>query len=501
MNWRETIEAALARHAMLRAGNRLGIAVSGGADSVFLLRALREMGLAAAVLHVNHQLRGDESDRDEVFVRRLARELHLPCRVQTAPVPAGNTEQEARRARYLFFAEQIEAGVCDAVATGHTLDDQAETVLSRFLRGSGTGGLSGILPSTAAGIIRPLLDLRRHDIRKWLADRNFAWQEDCSNADTGFLRNRIRLEIMPELATLNPSLAATLASTADWAREEEEYWKTEIDRLAERYLIVENESVLLQTLPVLQLPDAVARRLLRRGIELVRGSLRGIDFRHIEGIRALMRVHEGSGRIQLPGLDIYRSFDWLRLAPLGFDSRLERDFQENLPVPGALNLPDRRIFMEMELVSNADVYNSQMDALDWAKCAGSLILRNWRPGDNYTPKGSTNAAKIKTLFQDFRVPLWERRTWPVIVRHGVTEESILWTRRFGVAAEFAAGPETRQILLIRERGESKPILPTSMIASAQPNAGVRDEQNSAERARIQQQTGEHVPGERSAEVL
>jgi len=151
---------------------RIGVAVSGGADSVFLLHALRELGLAVAVLHVNHGLRGEESDRDEEFVRSLALQFGMPVHVLAAPVTAGNIEQEARLVRYDFFDRQIAAGTCDAVATGHTLDDQAETVLYRFLRGAGTAGLSGIRPATASGIIRPLIGWRRDEIRRWLSERN-----------------------------------------------------------------------------------------------------------------------------------------------------------------------------------------------------------------------------------------------------------------------------------------------------------------------------------------
>src|ERR1039458_7420367 len=148
---------------------RIGVAVSGVADSVFLLHALRELGVAVSVLHVNHGLRGSESDRDEEFVRELALRSGLPAQVFRAPVMSGNIEQEARRTRYNFFARQIAAGICDAVGTGHTLDDQAETVLFRFLRGAGTAGLSGIRPTTASVIIRPLLELRRDEIRRWLS--------------------------------------------------------------------------------------------------------------------------------------------------------------------------------------------------------------------------------------------------------------------------------------------------------------------------------------------
>lgn len=444
---------------MLAAGQRIGVAVSGGADSVFLLHALHEIGVARSVLHVNHQLRGAESDADETFVRDLARNFDLPVSVLNAPVPDGNIEQEARRIRYEFFAGHIAEGHCDAVATGHTLDDQAETVLYRFLRGAGTAGLSGILPVTGSHIIRPLLDLHRAEIRAWLSQRNIRWREDLSNANPEFLRNRIRLQHLPELsASLNPSLAETLAVTADWARAEEEYWVAELDRLESQYLLRTQETVLIRTEPLLQLAVAIQRRLLRRAIEHVRGSLRGIDFHHIEAIREMMATREGSGRIQLPDLDIYRSFDWLRLAPIGFDTRLERDFETPLTIPGRTEIPERQLTIDTELVSSPPVYNVGDEVLDWDRCVGSPVLRNWRPGDRLQRRGRSDAEKIKTMFQDFRIPLWQRRSWPVIVSGG----SILWTRRFGVASEFAAGPESRKILMIREVTESNPVFPTSM---------------------------------------
>jgi tRNA(Ile)-lysidine synthase len=403
------------------------------------------------IFHVNHQLRGVESDRDEDFVRNLAAQLGLPVFVLRATVPEGNLEQEARRVRYRFFTGQMAEGRCDVVATGHTLDDQAETVLSRFLRGSGTAGLSGIRPVTDSGVIRPLLDLRRTDIRKWLNEEGLRWQEDCSNLNKDFLRNRVRLEIMPQLVALNPSLAGTLAGTAEWAQAEEAYWIDEVIRLQQQHLRPEREAVLIEMGSFLRLPLAVQRRLLRRAVEMVRGSLRGIDFRHVEAMRSLMSTREGSGRIQLPDLDVYRSFDWLRFAPIGYDSRLERNFEVELAVPGTTPLPKRLITIEMELVTGPHVYNEHVDALDSDRCAGSLVLRNWRPGDRYCPAGRTGDEKIKTLFQEHRIPLWQRRHWPVIS----LGDSIVWTRRFGAAREYAAGPDSQRVLLVRESGESK----------------------------------------------
>lgn len=433
---------------------RIGVAVSGGADSVFLLHALKELGVAVAVFHVNHALRGAESDADENFVRELAQRLRLPFHVCHAAVDAGNIEQEARRARYDFFAGQIAERTCEAVATGHTLDDQAETVLDRFLRGAGTAGLSGIRPATASHIIRPLLEIRRDDIRRWLSERKFAWREDASNRNMDLRRNRIRLQHLPKLtASLNPALAEVLASTAAWALSEEDYWSAELDRLAPLYLIDRSETVLISSSAFLELPAAVQRRMLRRAIERVRGSLRSIDFRHIEYIRAMMAAREGSGRLQLPSLDVYRSFDWLRLAPIGIDSRLERDFEAPLAVPGRTEVKDRQLTIEMELVDLSRVYNSEVQGLDWERASHSLKVRNWRPGDQYQPQGRASAEKIKTLFQEHRIPLWERRAWPVIVQG---DQTIVWSRKFGVATQFAAQAGSEKMLTIEEPGESNP---------------------------------------------
>jgi tRNA(Ile)-lysidine synthase len=446
----DRVAGTIQREQMLQPGQKAGVAVSAGADSVFLLHALHELGLAAAVLHVNHKLRGAESEADEAFVRDLARRYDLPVYVAGTPIPAGNIEQEARRQRYDFFRTQIAAGHCDVVATGHTLDDQAETVLYRFLRGAGTAGLAAIRPITESGMIRPLLDLGRDEIRSWLKERSLTWREDRSNEDLNFLRNRIRRQHMPELtASMNPSLRDVFASTATWARAEEDYWTAELDRFESQYFKIAPETVLIRTGPFLLLPVAVQRRLLRRGIERIRGSLRSIDFRHVEGIRTLMMSSEGSGRIQLPDLDVYRSFDWLRLTPIGFDGRVERDFEKPLAVPGRTEDSERRLTLDVELVERGGVYNDVMNGLDGERCAGSLFLRNWRPGDTFQSsrdQGRSGTEKIKTLFQEFRIPLWERRTWPVVT----LGNSIVWTRRFGAASEFAAGRESRKILLIRE---------------------------------------------------
>jgi tRNA(Ile)-lysidine synthase len=279
---------------------------------------------------------------------------------------------------------------------------------------------------------------------------------------------------MAQLAEVNPSLTDVLASCGEWARDEEDYWLAAVRRFEKQHVIPHGEAALVRTSDIRPLPIAAQRRILRALIERVRGHLRSIDFRHIEAIRSLIEATEGSGRMQLPGLDIYRSFDWLRFAPIGFDTRMERDFSVPLAVPGVTEVAGRGIALTMERETvesvhyNERVYNDEVNALDQEKCAGPLQLRNWRPGDRLRPVGHSGSlgysteVKIKTLFQEHRVPLWERRHWPVIVR----DSSILWTRRFGAAAEFAAGPASSQILRVRETGESNPGLGTSTEAGS-----------------------------------
>ena len=214
----------------------MAVAVSGGPDSVCLLHVLLELaprlGIAVtAVAHLNHKLRGEASDEDERFVAEMALRAGVPffCERVRVGEENGNLEQAARRARHAFFSRLIKDGVANRIATGHTADDQAETVLFRLLRGSGLAGLSGILPVTREGIVRPLMDVSRADVIEILRARGLHWREDATNQDARFARNRIRHSLLPQLAReWNPRLSESLAHLADLAREEEQWWQQEI---------------------------------------------------------------------------------------------------------------------------------------------------------------------------------------------------------------------------------------------------------------------------------
>jgi len=223
---------------------RIAAAVSGGADSVALLRGLievaPEIGLVVSVAHVHHGIRGDEADLDAEFVTALAAAHGLTFRRHDVDTPTAASEnretieEAARNLRYAWFRELLEQGEADAVATAHTLDDQAETVLHKLLRGAWTEGLGGISPTithTRGSILRPFLGTRRAEIEVWLKAIGQPWREDTSNSDTTFTRNRIRHELLPMLATYNPQIHSQLANLATLARDEDAYWQTELGRI------------------------------------------------------------------------------------------------------------------------------------------------------------------------------------------------------------------------------------------------------------------------------
>lgn len=459
------------QYQMFSPGLRVGVAVSGGPDSMFLLHTLRELAprwnLHLAVIHIDHGIRGEASRADAALVEQTAASFGLRFYLKEAKLTEidDNLEQAARRARLAFYTELIEAKVLQKIATGHTLSDQAETVLYRLLRGSGLAGLSGILPVTTEGLVRPLLSLERAEILASLRERGLEWREDETNRDPGFARNRLRHEILPLLREhFNPALDQTLAHLATLARDEEDFWLNHI--LPGAALQPPTGPVWkLRTSDLTSIHPALARHLVRRGIEKIKGNLRSIDFAHVETILEMARASEGSNRVQLPSLDVYRSFDWLRIAPASYDSNRERHFNVPVSIPGSIVLLETESSISFELIEckpESASYANLTNELDWERLTFSLSpdaagegsanpepleLRNWRPGDHYQRIGQSKEEKLKLLFQQARIPLWERRHWPVLTCAG----RIVWTRQFGPAADVAARADTRRVLRVREQ--------------------------------------------------
>lgn len=417
----ERVRVTISRFGMLQPGDRVIAAVSGGPDSVCLLHVLREIGVnVAGVAHFNHKLRGEESDEDERFVAGIAARFELPFYRAEARVSdvRGNLEQEARRARREFLSGLIRDGAGDRVALGHTRDDQAETVLFRVLRGSGLTGLAGIHPVTGDGFIRPLMGVTRKQVLDYLRERGIAWREDSSNRELRFARNRIRHELMPMLAReWNPQIVDALANLGDLAYEEEAFWRAELNKEAEKGGQSAQSPFFRDffTGDLRSLPRALARRMVRRAIEDVKGDLRGIEFEHVESV-----IEMKGARLRLPAIEVIQSMDLIRIQKPGLRSQVAA---VEVTVPGTYLAPDGNSEIRLEPCVNLKV------ELTGPFVQGSFLLRGWRPGDHYCRVGKSRDQKIKEMFLDARVPLWRRRGWPILEYEG----RIVWAREFGHA--------------------------------------------------------------------
>ncbi len=451
---------------MLREGDRVGVAVSGGADSVVLLHILHRLRFDTTVLHVNHKLRGAESDLDESFVRELSASLGASFISAEARPAEGNLEQEARRARRQLVQHWMRERNLARVALGHTRTDQAETMLFRLFRGSGPAGLSGMRPVTEDGTIRPLLGISRDEVRAWAMQESIPWREDSTNQDLRFRRNRLRLETIPALAVeYNPNLEGLLAGTAELIADEESYWIVEISRL---YATIAKRTQLGSFFQIEELnaqPVAVRRRLIRHAVGQVRGDLRLIEREHIEAVLALCGTGQGHDRVMIPGVDAFRSYECLLLTQPGHLSGQGRGYEipltlgkeEEIASTGGRILisavdPESRNCANFkdERDHSFEIAYLDGDVLAGQRSSKPLRVRNWEPGDAIVQPGSQRAIKIKELFGKNRVLLWERRHWPVLA----VGNAIVWVRSFGTDERFAASAESRQVLRLVYRSGS-----------------------------------------------
>jgi tRNA(Ile)-lysidine synthase len=573
----ERVLGHIRREELLRPGDRVGVAVSGGIDSVALLRLLielcGELGIVVSVVHFNHGLRGAESEADEEFVAGLAREIGLEFFVDGGDVARlaaeehSGVEAAARELRYGFFRELLGAGEASAsartseaealdlgsahrsagsaappqsisqglkpassvgvngtlrlrsgqapealpfpnpllnkIATGHTRDDQAETVLLRVIRGAGMRGLAGIYPRLGVErededghgeIVRPLLGIRRLELERYLGDLKQTWQEDSSNADSKFTRNRLRKLVLPVLEReFNPAVVESFSELAEIARDEEDYWDNEIsgwlgtvvqwsqpewtrglpgfdsapalvqigpshsaspdpelsERLEQSGPAVANASVSRPWL--LTEPRAVQRRVLK-----AIGEQAGIplEFKHIEDILRFAGEDGPSGKeLSLPlGWKIRREPEAMVFVTPDLRNQ-ERipDYEYSLTVPGRIIAPELGVTIEALLVaatsdpeSQPAEYNPQQ-LLRADFFLGQLIVRNWRPGDRFWPAHTKSPKKIKDLLQDRHLAQPERRLWPV----AVSGDEIVWMRGFPVPAQLRAKAR-QEAVLIRE---------------------------------------------------
>jgi tRNA(Ile)-lysidine synthase len=458
---------------LLRPGERLGVAVSGGADSLALLHLLlelrEELGCVLCVVHFNHKLRGRASEADEKFVARLAARHGLEFFVARENIAAktrrerGNLEDVARRARYAFFERLVQEGRLAHVAVAHTADDQAETVLAHILRGTGLAGLGGIHPTTGV-VVRPLLGIRRADLRAYLRGKRLPWREDASNRDTKRMRARIRQKLLPLLERqFQPATVQHLCQLAELAREDEAYLDAQA-ALREKGMTEAAQDATRLALPgFLREPRAIQTRLLRRIVEHLKPRAGQFSAAHVEALLALAEHPDSGKSLQLPGgVEVRRESQALIFVPsvkIGPSSRKEavsrecayevdlRTGQAELPI---VELHCRLRLRVIDWPPEGRETNTTGAVLDRERLCVPLVLRNWCPGDAMQPLGHRKRHKLARLLNEIGVSRWEKRSWPVLTTGG----QIAWVRGIGPAHEFAAGNETRKGVVITEDRES-----------------------------------------------
>ncbi len=465
------IKQTLADHKMVAAGDILLLGISGGPDSVALLRALfelkQEFGIELVIAHLNHGTRGEESDRDAGFVKDLGETLQIKTLIEKMDVASHQAafktsfQETARLLRLDFFQRAMSQVVASKIALGHTSDDQVETVLINLLRGSGLQGVGGMSP-VRLPYIRPLFHCSRSEIIEFLKEKKIPYCKDASNDKTDYLRNRIRLELIPFLQEkYNPRIKENLFDASGIFRADNDYLKTLEDHEFERAVL---NSGLSETLHMdipyfLGLPLALKRRLVRKAIQSIKGDLRRISFFHIQEALDLFEKAQQGKRITLPGyLEILCLGDRVEFkriqesdsSILSADESEAIDWMRPLNIPGETQVEKAGLTLKTEIIDtvetdfSADQTNQAF--LDFDKTGEKIMVRFFQAGDRLTPLGMKGTKKLKSLFIDEKVPREIRSAIPILT---TGDNDIIWVYGTRIADAYRVTSDTSKILFIK----------------------------------------------------
>jgi tRNA(Ile)-lysidine synthase len=463
--FRTRVAATIARYQMIAPGDTVLVALSAGADSTALLHALvrlsERLHCRICACHVHHGLRGEEADGDAEHAAAFAKSLDLMFWLVRADVRSHaaahrlSLETAAREVRYQLLGQAAQAHGVARIATGHTADDQAETVLLNLLRGTGPTGLAGI-PPVRGNIIRPLLGVTHTDVEQYCRAGNLTYRIDRSNRDLRFTRNRIRHQAMPVLRQLQPRITEALCRLAAIIRDEDDFMSAQAQSEVER---MELTIEALDGLPIpirgfADLHPALQRRVARAAIAHLKRDGRDIELERVEALANLLVAGRTGARIQLPdGLVASRGYRQVFIAKAE-DIEPPPSGEWDLPVPGEVEI--RRLGFEFKTSRStaklppADVHTALLDA---AKVTELLRVRTWRPGDRLIPLGMSKPVKLQDLFVNEKVPR-ALRPWVPLVLCG---DRILWVVGHRISDEFKVTAQTRRTIRIQATEQSIPL--------------------------------------------
>lgn len=462
MDLLQKVSAYISRHRMVERGNKVVVAVSGGPDSVALLHILYllkdDLEITLHVAHLNHMFRGEESKNDALFVAEMAERYGLPVTVKSVDVPAYREQKRlskqvaAREVRYEFFFETARQAGASKVALAHQADDQAETILINFLRGTGTTGLKGILPVRDDLYIRPLLATRRFEIERFCREKNLSFRQDSSNLQPVYARNRIRLNLMPLLERdYNPGFVPALLRLGEICREEDRYLEEQAEKAFQDALLIPATDRVLLGLDALRgMPVAIRRRVLRRAWQFLTGGQRVPDFQHAESLLDLINGGgTGSQAVMPRNVVAVRHYCALELKRGQENSRLPY-YIYPLKVPGATYIPelDHTVCAEVMPYSgkqNPESLPPSEALLDFGELPASLFVRRRLEGDVFFPYGAFSKIKLKDFFIKQKVPREKRDRIPLVS----TPVEIVWAGGIRTGEKWKVGEHTTQVLHLK----------------------------------------------------
>jgi tRNA(Ile)-lysidine synthase len=449
------VRATISRLGLLDKGDKILVACSGGADSIALTVALMELreeySLRLALAHFNHGLRRS-AGADERFVIELAQRLGLPLYLRREDIRACarrcrmNIEETGRERRYLFLRKAAARIKAQKIATAHTLSDQAETVIMRLLRGSGPSGLAGIAPCLDGLIIRPLIEVERREVMAFLRERRMSFCRDETNRDLRYLRNRVRLRLIPDLErNFAPNVVSQLGRLAEICREEEKVWERIIQKEMTCLIRPKDDRLHLDTARLSALTPALGRRCVRAYLQRVKGDLRRLSFRDVEAVR---RMAEGKETALPGGLILAREQDLISIKkeqapPVLYE--YEWAGKENLSIPElGIVFSGKKILKKN--AGRLKLDDDRRAFLDAAKVRFPVLVRPRREGDRYRPLGAPGRKKLKEIMRAKGIPAGERDRHPVFL----SGEEIIWVPGLPVADVFKVTPATKTIFVLEK---------------------------------------------------
>lgn len=452
---------------MLSRGDRIGVAVSGGPDSVALLHILyrlsSEYDLSLVMIHLNHGLRGEESERDEEFVSTLSDSMGLIVRLKKVSIPdlkkgrKGSLEDIARIERYRFFAEVSRDMGLRKIALGHNLDDQAETVIMKFLRGSGSDGLKGMVPVRSGKYIRPIIEITRDEVVQFLHCEGIGYITDSSNMDNSFLRNRIRNVLMPNLKTYyNPRLTENICHTAELMRLENDFIGLTAGTIIMKWgIALGTETVAVSIARLRECHPAVQLRIIKMLLEGAAIHQRGIGFAHVRTVFDILGEGRPNRRVDLPhGISVMREYDTLTVGRGGDkkgkstrpkdDKWKMNDYIYHVDLPGHVRVEEAGLDVRFTVEDNhdCDYVSEDVAYMDYAMIDFPLIIRNMHPGDTIQPLGMGGTKKIKSYFIDEKVPRSLRGKIPLLV----DQKSVVWVIGMKLSGKAAISDTTVKVV-------------------------------------------------------